>query len=141
MRSYFRGGLGEAAVTPQPPQPDEEYGKYVFSIQLAANGQQGDHFADLSQFIDKDSDFVLTDLAAISDDNFQFNLTNQGGKFLFSSPAQAQNVLGTGQFPVPVEPELRYVAGSKITIFLQNLSNNPNNIEITFSGRRVYPTS
>lgn len=136
MRRYL-GVVGEAAVTPQPAQPYEEFGKYVFVYALAANAS----LTDLALFIDKDSDFVLTDLACISTGNFSFNLKNQGGKLLFSSNAQAANCLGTGQFPVPVEPELRYVAGSKVGICLTDLSGVPNAIEITFSGRRIYPTS
>jgi hypothetical protein len=133
--------LGEAAAAAGNPEPYTEPGKYVFQITLAAAPGAGDHFSDLKQFIDKDSDFELTDLAAVSTGDFSFNYRTPGSKDVFSTDVHASNALGTGQFPVPVVPSLVYLAGSKLGLSLTNLTAAPNTIEIVFSGRRIYPTS
>ena len=56
--------LGEAAAV-AAPEPYKEAANYVFRKTLAAFGAPNDHFTDLSQFIDKDADFELTDLACV----------------------------------------------------------------------------
>ena len=50
-------------------------------------------------------------------------------------------MLGTGQFPVPIVPPLYYVAGSKIGVSMSNLDNAQNDVEIAFSGWKVYRTA
>lgn len=148
----FRGysavsGLGEAAAVPaQAPaeatnQPFEQVGKYVFKKTLAAKGNAGDGFDDLAQIIDKISDFVWLSVCAISTGAFSVNFKDNGGRELFSSQAQAANVIGTGQFPVPMGPPgLFYPAGGRIGIALANLTDAQNDIEIVFIGIKRFRT-
>lgn len=130
--------LGEAAVQPAAPQmtPYEEPGDYVFTRTLAAN----EHFADLSQFIDKDSDFIWLATAAKSTGNFSVQFRNPGNRALSSSEEQADNCLGTGQFPVPWLTPIAYPAGGRIGLSITNLTANSNAIEIVFKGIRRYRT-
>lgn len=138
-RGYY--GMGEAPAVPsQVPveEGSEQPKKYIFKKSLAAAGNAGDSFPDLQQFIDKNADFIWLAKSSISTGNFSVNFKDHGGRDLFSSPAQAANVLGTGQFPVEWENGLFYPAGSRISISLTNLHNAQNDIELCLIGIARY---
>ncbi len=135
------GYLGEAAVQPPAAQPAntpyEEPGDYVFKRTLAA----GEHFADLSQFIDKDSDFIWLATAGKSTGAYSVQFRNPGNRALSSSEEQADNCIGTGQFPVPWLKPIVYPAGGRIGISITNLTAAPNEVEIVFKGVKRYRTA
>jgi hypothetical protein len=127
--------MGAAAVTEQTPEAYEEEAKLVFKISLTANQS----IPDLSQWIDKDSDFVWMETSASSTGAFSWNPSSPGGKQMYSAEARNVNCLGTGQFPVPLARPLTYIAGSKIPFSMTDQSGNPNTIELVFHGIRRYP--
>ncbi len=131
--------LGEAAVAAGETAnaPYEEAGDYVFKRTLQAN----DHFNDLSQFVDKDSDFVWLATSATSTGAFSVQFRNPGNRALSSSEEQAANCVGTGQFPVPWLKPIEYPAGSRIGISITNLTGVVNDVEIVFKGIKRYRTA
>jgi hypothetical protein len=146
MRRRTVNGLGAAPAVPAAI-PAENQGDYyeeakvlVFKKSLAAQGTAGDGFPDLSQAIDKTYDFVWLGTAAISTGNFSVNFKDNGQRDIYTSLAQAANVIGTGQFPVDWRKPFTYPAGSRIPIALQNLTNAQNDIEISIIGIARYPT-
>lgn len=133
--------LGEAPIQPeaQPAagQPYEEPGDYVFRRTLQPN----ESIPDLSQFVDKDSDFVLVAIAGTSTGPFSVQFRNAGNRAISSSEELAQNCIGTGQFPVPLLKPLVYPAGGRIGIAMSDLSGALNVVEIVFRGIKRYRTA
>ena len=144
----MRNFLGEAAITPAPIMPSafdeamqeagpsEEAGYYVYKHHLNANGNE----PDLTQSIDGDSDFVLVSLHGKSTGTFNINIKDRSGKPIYSSSADASNVVGTAQLPVRIRPALVFPAAGQIGISLQDTSGSGNDVELIFTGIRRFRT-
>jgi hypothetical protein len=136
-------GLGEAAAVPGA-LPSDSHGDFfeetkilVFTKALA----NGDAFYDLSQYIDKTYDWTFLAVAGKSDQAFQVNFKDPGGRDIYSSPCSNQNAIGTGQFPIPWSHGMTYPAGGKLGITLINQFAGANNIELVLLGVARYPTN
>jgi hypothetical protein len=139
-------GLGEAPIqdsqsgtstfdqAAQEAGPSEEVGYYVFKKALNAS----DNLPDLVQSIDGDSDFALVSIHGKSTGTYNINIKDHTGKPIYSSAADASNVVGTAQLPVRVRPALLYPAGGSLGISLQDTSAAPNTIELVFTGIRKF---
>jgi hypothetical protein len=139
MRTFQLGDTSAAAATPAAaaaPTGHDEDGKYVFQYAL----QNGDNFNDLKINIDVDSDFELTHLYGIWDQEFTFNLYTPGGRLIASSNVKAEDFLGTAQFPVPMLAPQIYPRGSQLRLSIANSYAGVNNVEIVFAGLKHYDT-
>jgi hypothetical protein len=131
----FPRGLGEAPVVQQVAEDiHEEPAKLVFTKTLALSTL----YPDLGISVDKDSDFVLTALCGKSEGAYSINIKTASGREIFSSPAQAENAVGTGQFPIPLVPALTYPAGGRIGLSLADLSGAENDVELVLVGIRRF---
>lgn len=146
---FPRYGLGEAPIEQQQAPPDslfnelraeagpsEEVSYYVWKRSLTALQAA----PDLAQFIDGDSDFLLTAIYGRSTSTFTLNIRDASGRLIYSAEADSRNVIGTAQFPVPLRPALWYPAAGKIGISITDTSNAANEVEIVFAGIRRFKT-
>ncbi|MCC7497327.1 MAG: hypothetical protein IT160_07105 [Bryobacterales bacterium] len=123
--------LGE--VSPQPQYYDEP-GIATFDKVLAA----GTEYGDLAQNFDKDADFYWTALSGTQTGAYQVQFILPDGRNLSTSMINNANVIGTGQFPVPIWPTVLVPAGSKIGLRLKDTSGAQNTVQICFVGMRRY---
>jgi len=130
-------GLGEAPLTPQAQSPGyEEPFSIVFDVTLSANQemlQQG-------VFIDSDGDFVLKGLVGTQTGNYQIRFRLPSGRSWPSGYVRNGNLIGSAQFPVPVEPNAVFPAGSKIALDIKDLSGASNTIQIVLVGSKLFRT-
>ena len=131
---FHLGDTPAPAAAPTAPAGHDEDGKYVFSYSLAQN----DSFDDLKINIDVDSDFTLTHIYGLWDQEFTFNLRTPGGRSIASSNVKAENFIGTAQFPVPMLAPQTYRRGSQLRLSIANGYAGANNVEIVFAGLKHY---
>lgn len=120
--------LGDASQ-PATPQYTEEPFKVVINQTL----NSGDSFGDLRQAIDKDGDFVATDVYGTSTGSYTIQWFNAGHRAMSSAQIQNTNAIGTAQFPVPFGG-VQYPAGGQIAYAITNTSGAGNTIQIVISG-------
>lgn len=127
--------LGQTVQPGSAPELHREPCLVVFKKTLTANQS----YQDLRADIDKDWDhFELRGLVSKSTGNYSLNYHTEGNRPVFSSQAQADNVCGTGQLPVEVDPPLTFRGGTKIGISMTDLSGATNNVELLFIGYRYF---
>ena len=118
MRNFH--GIGEVPMTPPAQmQPYEEPHAIPYDVTLTGNQellQQG-------VFIDQDGDFVLKGIVG-----------SQSGS------VKNTNLVGTAQFPVPVEPNVVFPAGSKVAIDIKDTSGSSNTVQILLIGSKLLKT-
>ena len=99
---------------------------------------QNEALDDFRIAIDKDSDFELTHLTGKWDQPFTINIMTPGGRPLCSSQVKPENLIGTGQFPVPLQRSMVYPRGSQLRIAFTNKHAGMNNVEICFCGLKHF---
>jgi len=133
--------LGEIDLLKDPivtdPQGNQYYvepGCEPLDKVLAASTE----YKDLSQFVQKDSDFLWTGLGGSQSGEYLIQITLPDGRQLSSAPVRSSNLVGNAQFPVAIWPAVRIPAGGKLGIYLKDISAAPNTIQIVFYGVRLY---
>jgi len=121
-------GLGD--TSPQgAAYPDQSY-DIPFNIALTAL-----QAVNTSQAIDRDADFVWRGIIANSQTGiYQVRFDINGWYLLSNGQILNGNLQSDPASPYPIFPELIVPAGGRIGIYITDLSNAPNNIQIVFRG-------
>ncbi len=109
---------------------------YVYDVNLLANSQLRDQVVA----IHTDSDFVLRGIIlTVATGAFSIRFNDSQGYFLSSGFLLSANFLsGTVPYPYPVFPEMLFPAGARIGIEINELSGNPNTVQLIFRGAKRY---
>lgn len=134
--------LGEVNLLQEPvftdQQTQEQYyveaGAEPFDVVLTAKEIK----KDLAQYFAGDSTFLWTGLAGTQTGTYRVQFTLPDNRQLSSAPINNSNVIGTAQFPVPIWPAVRIPAKGKIGLYIEDLSNAGNTVQIVFLGVRLY---
>jgi hypothetical protein len=127
-----------AGINPQPP------GGYVdvsFTYPYDVVLQALESLTDQAVAIHVDSDFAWRGIeVAVFTGAFRIRFSDSQGYYLSSSLINSGNFLigGATPFPFPIFPELIFPAGSRVGIEIEDLSNNPNTIELLLLGAKRY---
>lgn len=134
MRFNPHGGFGEVPLTPPAQQQHyEEPSALTFDIALTANQNLPSQALNL----DSDGDFVLKALCGSQTGAYSVRIRLPNGRYFPSTYARNVNIIGTAQFPVPVEPSVVFPAGAQIVLDLIDLSGAGNTIQIVFYGAKL----
>lgn len=112
----------------------EETGYYVYRITLTANQS----LPDQSVIIDGDSDFFILEVHGTQTGNYLVNFRSNNGRSIAQVPIRNANLVGTGQFPIPLTKPLFVPARGRIAVDVEDLSGSGNTIELIFGGIRAY---
>ncbi len=135
MRTFH--GLGEAPQTPPATQQYyEETHALTVDLTLSANQEL------LSQgiFIDSDGDFVLKAIVGTQTGAYAVRFRLPSGRYWPSAYTRNSNLVGTAQFPVPVEPNAVFPAGSQVQFDIKDLSGASNTIQLVLIGSKLLKT-
>lgn len=137
MRFNPHGGFGEVPLTPPAQQQYyEEPAALTFDVTLTANQNLPSQALNL----DSDGDFVLKALCGSQTGAYSVRFRLPNGRYFPSTYTRNGNIIGTAQFPVPVEPHAVFPAGSQIILDLIDLSGSSNTIQIVFYGAKLLQT-
>lgn len=130
----FRNRLGEIPLSQQAQQTsyEEPYG-IPFDVTLSANQellQQG-------VFIDHDGDFVLKAIVGSQTGAYSLRLRLPSGRQYPAGYVKNVNFVGTAQFPVPVEPNVVFPSGSKVSIDIKDTSGSSNTVQLLLIGSKL----
>ena len=114
-----------------------EGGFYVYQVTLSASQA----LTDQTVIIDADSDFLILGLAGTQTGNYRVNFKSGNGRYIAQSQIRNANLVGTGQFPVPLPKPLYVPSRGRIGIDITDLSGGSNVIELVFIGIRLYSNS
>jgi hypothetical protein len=135
MRNFH--GIGEVPMTPPAQmQPYEEPHAIPYDVTLTGNQevlQQG-------VFIDQDGDFVLKGIVGSQSGAYSLRFRLPSGRYWPNGYVKNTNLVGTAQFPVPVEPNVVFPAGSKIAIDIKDTSGASNTVQILLIGSKLLKT-
>ncbi len=135
MRQFH--GIGEVSLTQQAQQAAyEEPHAIPFDITLTGNQellQQG-------VFIDSDGDFVLKGIVGSQTGAYNLRFRLPSGRSWPNGYVRNTNLVGSAQFPVPVEPNVVFPAGSKVAIDIKDTSGSSNTIQILLIGSKLLKT-
>lgn len=130
-------GIGEVPITsPAQQVPYEEPHAIPFDVTLTGNQellQQG-------VFIDSDGDFVLKGIVGTQTGNYSLRFRLPSGRYWPNGYVKNGNLVGTAQFPVPVEPNVVFPAGSKVAIDIKDTSGSSNTVQILLIGSKLLKT-
>lgn len=133
---YFRNhqGLGEVALTPPAQQQYyEEPAALTFDVTLTGNQNLPSQALNL----DSDGDFVLKGICGSQTGNYSIRFRLPNGRYFPSTYTRNGNIIGTAQFPVPIEPHVIFQAGSQIILDLIELTGSSNTIQLIFLGAKL----
>lgn len=114
-----------------------EAGFYPYQVTLTASQA----LTDQSVIIDSDSDFLVLALAGTQTGNYRMNFKSGNGRYVAQSQLRNANIVGTGQFPVPLPKPLLVPARGRLGIDITDLSVASNTVELVFIGIRLYRNS
>ncbi len=134
---FQRGRLGEVPLTAATaPQYYEEPAEYVYEVSLTALQA----LVDQSRFVDSDADFMWMAVKGNATGDYSVRFRMPNGRYIQNAQVNADNAIGTAQFPVPVGAVAVPVpAAGRIGIDITDLSNAPNTVQLVFMGVRRYP--
>jgi hypothetical protein len=109
---------------------------YVYDVNLLALAT----LRDQSVPIHTDSDFVFRAvILSQATGAFSIRFNDSQGYYLSSGYMLSANFLsGTVPYPYPIFPELLFPAGSRIGIEINELSGNPNTVQLILRGAKRY---
>lgn len=111
-----------------------EGGFYPYQVTLTANQA----LTDQTVIIDSDSDFLILGLAGTQTGNYRVNFKSGNGRYVAQTQIRNANLVGTGQFPVPLPKPLFVPSRGRIAIDITDLSAAGNTVELVFIGIRLY---
>jgi len=116
---------------PDAPSMDLSF-SYVYTVELTALQALRDQVVA----IQNDADFVLRAmLLTFFDGAFQIRLSDSQGTYFSNGYLNYANFLSAGAVvPFPIWPEVLFPKGGKIGIDITDLSDDDNEVEITFLG-------
>ena len=134
MRRYSDSRLGAVAITP-PAQVEyfEEFTMLPFDVVLTAAQEK----TNQGRLTEGDGDFVLTGLAGTQTGAYQIRIKTPSGRYFPIAYTNNQNIIGTAQFPVPVEPGITFKAGELISLDIKDTSGAGNTVQIVFIGKKL----
>lgn len=110
----------------------EAYFAYVFDQVLTANQSVSGQVV-----INADADFVLRGIVVNTLTGiFRVRFNRSGLYFLSSGFIHSNNLLSDAASPLPIIPEMLFVAGSRIGIDIVDLSGATNTVQISFVGAK-----
>lgn len=128
------GGFGEVPLTPPAQQAYyEEPSALTFDATLTANQNLPSQALNL----DSDGDFLLKAVCGTQTGAYSVRFRLPNGRYFPSTYTRNTNLIGTAQFPVPIEPPVVFPAGSQIIVDLIDLSGAGNTIQIVFYGAKL----
>jgi hypothetical protein len=131
-------GLGDAAQPQQPQQQAsivvEEAGIYAYQRTLTAL----QNITDDSIIIDGDADFLLLALCGTHTGEYKIRIRPNQGRYISNTLLQRANLVGTGQFPIPLPKPLIIPSRGRIGIDILDTSGLANTVEICFIGLKRY---
>lgn len=109
---------------------------YVFTVTLLGN----QFLRDQSMNIMTDADFLWRALQVTANTGaFNVRFADSQATYLSNAQLNWTNFFwGANAIPWPVFPQLVIPAGGRIGIDIQDLSGNPNTVELTFRGAKRY---
>ncbi len=126
--------LGEVPLTPPAQQAYyEEPAALTFDATLTSNQNLPSQALNL----DSDGDFVLKAVCGTQTGAYSVRFRLPNGRYFPSTYTRNVNLIGTAQFPVPIEPPVVFPAGSQIIVDLIDLSGAGNTIQIVFYGAKL----
>lgn len=135
MRQFY--GIGEVPLTQQAQQAAyEEPHAIPYDVTLSGNQellQQG-------VFIDSDGDFVLKGIVGSQTGDYSLRFRLPSGRYWPNGYVKNTNLVGSAQFPVPVEPNVVFPAGSKVALDIKDTSGSSNTIQILLVGSKLLKT-
>lgn len=127
-------GVGEVPLTPPANQQYyEEPASIVVDVSLTASQP----LMEQGKIVDQDGDFRLQAISATKTGSFQIKLRLPSGRYFPESYVNDANFVGTAQFPVPVEPNMVYRSGQKLSFDIKDTSAAPNTIQLVFWGVKL----
>lgn len=112
----------------------QEGGYYSYSVALTANQK----LPDQTVSIDGDSDFLILGLCGTQTGNYRVNFKSGNGRYLANQALKNANLVGTGQFPIPLPKPMIVPARGRIGVDVEDLSGAGNTIELVFIGIRLF---
>lgn len=110
----------------------EAYFAYVFDQVLTANQSISGQVV-----INADADFVLRGIVVNSNSGiFRARFNRSGLYFLSSGYIHSNNLASDAASPLPIVPEMLFVAGSRIGVDIIELSGAGNTVQISFVGAK-----
>ena len=110
---------------------------YVYERTLAS----GEILTNETVSIHTDSDFFLRGIVlASATGSFVFQYADESGYFTSNSYITSAALPSNAALPFPVAPQLRYSAGGRVTLNIQDTSLAENAVQIWFIGTRVFTT-
>lgn len=108
----------------------EAFFAYVYDVVLTANQTVADQVP-----INADADFVLRGIVVNTLTGvFRVRFNRSGLYFLSSGFIHSSNLTSDAASPLPIIPEMIFVAGSRIGIDIVDLSGAGNTVQISFVG-------
>lgn len=126
--------MGGVALTQPAQQPFyEEPAALPLNVTLTASQEK----LNQGTLTDGDGDFVLLGLAGTQTGAYSIRFRLPSGRYWPTAYAKNANVIGTAQFPVPIEPGLVYKAGEMISVDIKDESGAGNTVQLVFIGKKL----
>lgn len=130
-------GIGEVPLTQQAQQPAYEE-PHAIPYDVTLSGSQ--ELLQQGVFIDSDGDFILKGIVGSQSGAYSIRFRLPSGRYWPNGYVKNTNLIGTAQFPVPVEPNVVFPAGSKVAIDIKDTSGSSNTIQILLIGSKLLKT-
>jgi len=107
---------------------------YTLPVVLAANERK-----DFQLPIDSDSDFLIEKIYSVEDGAFRLMIQDTTSSYQwFSDRMRSDNFFGTAEYPNILPTPIVLKRGTMLQFDIENLTADPNAIELVFEGFRVH---
>ena len=130
-------GLGEA---PQTPPAQQQYYEETHALTVDVSLTANQELLGQGVFIDSDGDFVLKAIVGSQTGAYSIRFRLPSGRYFPSAYTRHVNLVGTAQFPVPVEPNAVFPAGSQVQFDIKDTSGAANSIQLVLLGSKLLKT-
>jgi len=138
MRTF--AGLPALGEAPQTPPAQQQYYEETHALTIDLTLSANQELLSQGVFIDSDGDFVLKAIVGTQTGNYAIRFRLPSGRYWPSAYTRNSNLVGTAQFPVPVEPNAVFPAGSQVQFDIKDLSGASNVIQLVLIGSKLLKT-
>jgi len=107
---------------------------YVLNVSLTASQRLDNQPLPLQG----DAPFAVRALVATSTGSFRLRIKTPQNDYMSNELVNSPNIVGTGQFPAPVFPEIVFPRTGVISVDLEDTSGAPNTIQLVFKGAKRF---
>lgn len=133
----FSNQMGAVALTP-PAQ--EQYFEEPTMLPYDVVLTSGQEKTNQGRLTEGDGDFVLQGICGTQTGSYQIRLRLPSGRYFPIAYTNNANIVGTAQFPVPVEPGITFKAGELIALDIKDTSGADNTVQLCFIGKKLLKT-